>query len=215
MSPLKDAEAYLETVGLLDRPGKVLYSAEATLVPSPVYLLGLNPGGSEGATVRESLAQSRNGHNAYIDEQWSPGGHLKAAGTAPLQRRVQGLCQTMGLETRSVPASNLVFTRSTRLNSHADFASELTLCLPVHAIFLNAVQPQFLMTFGGIDNFRKAVAVLSMESRPAGHATWQAHRGRAIFCGRELQFANVPHLSLWASNLNPEVLLWAVERMKS
>lgn len=72
-SPLSHVELYLESAGLLDTPGKVLYSSEATLCRGPVYLLGLNPGGSEGATLRDSVAQSRSGHNAYLNEQWAPG----------------------------------------------------------------------------------------------------------------------------------------------
>jgi len=210
--PLAQAEAYLEQAGLIDSSGAVLYSAASTLRPGPVYLLGLNPGGSEGATLRDSIAQSRAGHNAYLDEEWSPGGHVQPMGQATLQRRVQSLCTAMGLDTRSVPASNLVFTRSTRTNTHLDFSAALPLCLPVHEIFIEAIQPDFLMTFGSISNFRGAVAVTHSESRSAEHGTWKAHRGRAIVAGREIAFGNIPHMSLWASDKRPEVVRWAIER---
>lgn len=208
--PLSRAQAYLEKVGLLDSPGAVLYSAASTLCPGPVYLLGLNPGGSERATLRDSIGRSRTGHNAYLDEQWAPGGHVQPMGQATLQRRIQNLCALMGLDTRSVPASNLVFTRSVRQGMHLDFPRALSLCLPVHHIFLEAIRPEFLMTFGSIDNFMGAAQVTKSESRSAEHGTWQAHRGRAIVGGREIAFANVPHMSLWASDKRPEVVRWAI-----
>lgn len=210
--PLSQAETYLQKAGLIDSPGAVLYSAASTLCPGPIYLLGLNPGGSEGATLRDSIAQSRTGHNAYLDEQWAPGGHLQPMGQATLQRRVQALCAAMGVDTRSVPASNLVFTRSTRTETHLDFSAALPLCLPVHKIFLKAIQPRFLMTFGSIDNFRGAVNITHSESRSAEHGTWKAHRGKAIVEGREIAFGNIPHMSLWASDKRPSVVQWAIEQ---
>lgn len=208
---LTKAAAYLASVDLLDAPGAVLYSSEATVRPGPVYLLGLNPGGAEDLTLRDSIARSRSGHNAYLDEQWAPGGHLRPRGQATLQRRVQGLCALMKLPTRDVPASNLVFTRSTRQSTHLDFQSALRLCQPVHHIFLEAIQPKFLMTFGSIENFREAATIRSVESRLAQHGTWKAHRGMATIGGRELRFGNVPHLSLWASDKRGDVVQWVLE----
>lgn len=208
---LDKAEAYLESVDLLDSPGAVLYSSEATLRPGPVYLLGLNPGGAEDLTLQDSIARSRAGHNSYLDEQWAPGGHLQPPGQATLQRRVQGLCAMMKLPTRDVPASNLVFTRSTRLSYHLDFQSALRLCQPVHEIFFEAIKPAFLMTFGSIDNFRESAAIESLETRLARHGTWKAHRGTAMISGRRVRFGNVPHLSLWASDKRSDVVEWVLE----
>ena len=193
---LKRAEVYLTTAGLIDESGAVLYSGVSALRPGPVYLLGLNPGGSEGASLRISIAASMREHNAYLDEQWAPGGHLQPVGQATLQRRVQKLCARMGLNTRSVPASNLVFTRSSRVNKHLGFDEALKLCLPVHEIFIEAIQPRFLMTFGSIDNFRKAVSITSIESRLAQHGSWKAHRGTGKLGKHEFAFGNIPHMSL-------------------
>lgn len=206
---LAEAEAYLNQVGILDSPGAVLYSAAATLKPGPVYLLGLNPGGAERSTLADSLANSRKGHNSYLDEQWAPAGRLQPKGKATLQRRVQHLCAALGLDTRNVPASNLVFTRSTRTGTHLNFNAALPLCLPVHEVFVKAIQPRFVMTFGSMDNFRGAVQVIECESRSAEHGTWKAHRGRAVVVDREVAFGNIPHMSLWASDKRPEVLRWA------
>ena len=212
---LETAEEYLKSAGLLNSSGAVLYSSTKTLSPGPVYLLGLNPGGTEGATLQDSLDNARRDHNAYLDEQWAPGGNLQPKGPATLQRRVQNLCSLMGLDTRQVPASNLVFTRSTRTGTHLDFDGALPLCLPVHKIFFDAIQPNFLMTFGALNNFRSAVDVESVESCLAEHGTWEAHRGYARFNGKRVGFGNIPHMSLWASDSRLHIVKWALANMVS
>jgi hypothetical protein len=212
--PLSKAEAYLAGASLLASSGGVLYSSHETLRPGPVYLLGLNPGGDAGSTLRDSISKSRAGQNAYLDEQWSPGGRLRPKGQATLQKRVQALCASMGLETRAVPASNLVFTRSIRLSALLDFDAALSLCLPVHHIFADAIRPKFLMTFGSIDNFTKAVTITQLESRSAEHDTWNAHRGRATINGQDVIFGNIPHMSVWASDKRPDVVSWVIEALR-
>jgi hypothetical protein len=211
--PLSRAEAYLEKAGLIDSPGAVLYSADETLRPGPVYLLGLNPGGAVDSTLRDSIMRSRAQNNAYLDEEWAPGGHVRPKGQATLQRRIQHLCSMMGIETRDVPASNLVFTRSTRVSTHLSFDAALKFCLPVHDIFIDAIRPRFLMTFGNIDNFKNAVAITHMEERSAQHHKWMAYRGNGTIAGREIAFGNVPHMSVWASDQRPEIVRWAIDAL--
>lgn len=207
---LTRAEQYLDSVGLIDRPGAVLYSSHETLKPGPVYLLGLNPGGSEGATLGDSIEASRRGNNAYLDEEWAPGGRVQPRGQSTLQRRVQALCRAMGVETRDAPASNLAFTRSTGLAAHPGYAGAVELCAPVHRLFMDTVQPAFVMTFGSLDHFASGVRIVSVESREARHGSWKAHRGRAVAFGHEVAFGNVPHMSLWASDSRGDVVEWAV-----
>lgn len=196
---------------MLTLSGAVLYSGIEALKPGPLYLLGLNPGGSEGATLKDSLDNSRAGVNAYLDEVWAPGGRPQPKGQATLQRRVQRLCEQLGLDTRQVPASNLAFTRSARVGLHDDFAAAAKACLPVHELFAEAISPRFLLTFGSLDNFKKVVSLRQIESRLAEHGDWKAHRGMATFAGREIPFGNIPHMSLWASDKRPEVVSWATE----
>lgn len=212
---LTQAEQYLDGVGLIDRPGAVLYSSQETLKPGPVYLLGLNPGGSEGATLRDSIEASRRGNNAYLDEEWAPGGHVQPRGQSTLQRRVQALCRAMGVDTRETPASNLAFTRSTGLAAHPSYAGAVELCAPVHRLFMNAIHPRFVVTFGSLDHFATGVKIVSLESRVARHGTWKAHRGRAIAFGHEVAFGNVPHMSLWASDSRTDIVDWAIVGLSS
>jgi hypothetical protein len=211
MSALDEAERYLADAGLLDRPGAVFYSGAETLKPGPAYLIGLNPGGGEGATLRQSLGGSRAGHNCYLDECWAPGGYVQPKGEATLQRRVRHLARMMGLEPRALPGSNLVFTRSPRVGVHDGFAADLDLCLPVHRLFLRTISPGLIFTFGNLLLFSRAFALENVESRPADHGNWQAHRGTARLDGRVYRFANVPHMSIWASDRREHVLRWALE----
>lgn len=209
---LDKAEDYLRDTKLIDKPGAVLYSAADTLRPGPVYVIGLNPGGTEGATLGDSIAASRRGNNAYLDEEWAPGGHVQPRGQSTLQRRVQGLCRAMGVDTRDTPASNLAFTRSTGLAGHSDYKGAVAMCAPVHQLFMDAIRPRFVMTFGNLDHFAAGVRVLSVESVDARHGGWKAHRGRALAFGHEVEFGNVPHMSLWASDKREDVVNWVIER---
>jgi uracil-DNA glycosylase len=116
----------------------------------------------------------------------------------------------MGVETRDTPASNLAFTRSTGLAAHPGYEGAVELCAPVHRLFMDAVRPRFVMTFGSLAHFASGVNIQSVESRDARHGNWRAHRGRAVAFGHEVAFGNVPHISLWASDSRADVVEWAI-----
>jgi hypothetical protein len=215
LKPLDAAEAHLIKCGLIDRSGAVLYSAEATLKPGPVYLLGLDPGGAGGASLALSIDRSRAGHDDYLDDQWASGGRRYSKGRAPLQRRIQDLCEAMGRETRDVPASNLVFTRSTGISNHPGFQEAVDLCEPVHRTFMAAISPRFVMTFGNLNHFSQGLEIETKESMHARHGRWQAHRGTALAFGHHVAFGNVPHLSLWASDYRADIVEWVVEAART
>ena len=89
--------------------GALLYGERFTLKRGPLYLLGTNPGGREGPSLKDQLRQDV---NAYLDEQWSWRGHLCEQGKHPLQRRVIALLGSLGLQPRDVCAANLIFKRT-------------------------------------------------------------------------------------------------------
>lgn len=120
----------------------------------------------------------------------------------------------MGVETRDTPASNLAFTRSTGLATHPGYAGAVELCAPVHALFMDAIRPRFVMTFGSLDHFASGVRIVSIESCDARHGSWKAHRGRAVAFGHEVAFGNVPHMSLWASDSRGDVVDWAIAGLR-
>ena len=205
---LDEAEAYLELqtlpdgTSLLAASGSVLYSSVDTLKPGPVYFLGLNPGGGpqnnpEG-TLGASLRQSRAGKNEFAHAVWGDPPRQTKPGQSILQRRVKTLFAIMGLRTCSVPASNLVFTRSRNLKSHGNFSAAVTRCKPVHDIFLNAIRPRLILTHGNHALVEQALSMKFDRKCCAEHGSWQIRKGHHIHNERIIHVLNLPHLSFWA-----------------
>ncbi|WP_127103287.1 MULTISPECIES: hypothetical protein [unclassified Asaia] len=205
---LDQAEAYLASQAshgknsLLDASGAVLYSDVTTLKSGPVYFLGLNPGGSPESTpdgtLGHSLAASRSGLNAFLDQSWRDPPKTLRPGEAPLQRRIQMLFVMMGLEVRSVAASNLVFTRSRNLRLHENFTLAIAQCRPVHELFVQAIHPRIILTHGSRNAFRRGINADFFNFYEAHHAAWKIHSGVCTIAGRRIPVINMPHLSFWA-----------------
>ncbi len=139
---------------LLRLSGGVFYSGrDAFTGSSPIYLLGLNPGGdpaTPGAhTVEQHLratASNPTNHSAYRDESWENG---RPKGTWGQPRGLH-LCARLGLDPGEVPASNLVFVRSSReatmqpglIDTYAD------LCWPFHAAVIKTLRVRVVVCFG-------------------------------------------------------------------
>jgi hypothetical protein len=139
---------------ILPRSGSVFYSGRAAFSkPSPIYLLGLNPGGDPVAQSTETVAvdiqefrtpPSR--WSAYADESWQGA----SPGTWGMQPRVLHMLNGLGLDPRDVPASNVVFVRS---NNEVALAREkatlLASCWPVHQAVIEALGVRAIVCFGG------------------------------------------------------------------
>lgn len=179
---------------LLDESGSVLYSACHTLRRGDIYFLGLNPGGSGGGTIAESLAAlSRKKSNAYIDESWSNARGRFEPGCHPLQLSASGLFSALGVPIQRVCASNLIFTRS-RGECGAGYPENAEICWPVHELVLSIVQPSTIITFGR-QPFDFIAAKLKIDRDgdiPSGHGSWRCRAGRnpAKVC-----LVGLPHLS--------------------
>ena len=135
--------------------GGVYYSGrDAFTGPSPLYLLGLNPGGDPVESVAHTVASHledsatwANNYSAYRDQSWNG----RSPGTATMQPRVLHLLDRLGLDPGEVPASNLVFARSAReatmesdrMDAYAD------LCWPFHAAVIETLQVRVVVCFGG------------------------------------------------------------------
>ncbi|MBS4074630.1 hypothetical protein KGY14_05425 [Ameyamaea chiangmaiensis] len=205
----------------LDASGAALYSDANSLKPSRLYFLGKNPGGNptkpDNGTIGKNLVDARGHWNAFTGERWdnNQGGEY-SEGEAPIQKRVQFLCKRLGLNIQDVPASNLVFTRSSDVPGHTDYAHDLEICKHVHELIIDAVQPDFIFTHGTVDVFLDAFNGHVIEpSRNSGHGEWMAHRGFFTIGGRKIPFGNVPHLSRYeisdTSDARLEALDWATE----
>jgi hypothetical protein len=207
----------LDATGLGDFPGKVLYSGLETLKPGKLLVLGLNPGGdpaAETASARSHLASAATrgpGWNEYLDVSWRPGGRLYPPGQAPMQRRVSCLLEGLGFNVRSVCASNLIFVRSTGVDTLQSWKDLGRLCWPVHKAILEVVRPECIVSLG--DDVLDFIAAQSgqarqVESYPSGHGAWNCKHSRVDLLGRETSIISLPHPGRYAIDHHPEVISW-------
>jgi hypothetical protein len=138
---------------IMHRSGSLFYSGPSAFQGQrPLYVLGLNPGGSPVAqaaeTVERDLADWRAlkaPWSAYLDESWQG----KPAGTHGMQPRMRHMFDRLGLDLREVPASNVVFVRSA---NEAALASEkaalLSQCWTVHGAVIRDLGIRTILCLG-------------------------------------------------------------------
>lgn len=137
---------------IANESGTLLYSSPTTVRPGRFYFLGLNPGGTQDqtATIRQSIDDLRSGlttENAYLDQDWSSTTKQFGKGGHPLQKNFRYLFESLGEDTSSVCASNLIFSRSVDERG-AGGLNRAEICWPVHDAILAVVRPSALITFG-------------------------------------------------------------------
>lgn len=145
--------AQLIPVQLLERSGSVFYSGRSAFSgPAPLYLLGLNPGGSAEAQKEDTVAKHLQGALSRPEDQYSEylhGEWYGKPGTWGMQPRVRHLCDRLGLDACDIPASNLIFARSAR---ERDLRSEkqalIDLCWPFHQAVIDMLRPKIIICFG-------------------------------------------------------------------
>jgi uracil-DNA glycosylase family 4 len=148
-----DELARLVPRSLCARSGKAFYSGRLAFSPrSPLYVLGINPGGdpSKQATstvavhTEEVLTLKPDDWSEYRDESWRGG----KPGTAGMQPRVLHLLESLGLSPGRVPCSNLVFVRSRRVANLGNMQALADLCWPFHARAIELLKPKAILCFG-------------------------------------------------------------------
>lgn len=212
----------LEETGLADRPGKLLYSCLGTLRPGRLYLLGYNPGGdprAETGTVRSHLASLGDTHpnwNEYLDACWRPGGRVYPPGVAPMQQRVQYTLAGLGHDVRAVCASNLVFVRSTGLDTLSERKLLAERCWRLHECIIDTVQPSCIIALGNdVLDFivTKSVPRSAPESFPSGHGKWACRVINVVLQERDTVIITLPHLSRYAIDHHPDVVEWMHDKL--
>lgn len=189
--------------GYLHRSGATLYSDPRTLRAGQVYLLGTNPGGGgEGKNnVEDSLIALPMQGNAYLDEIWDTG---RKPGEAVLQQRVKILLEDgLGLQTRDVCATNLVFQRTQRV-AGLSFWKAADACWPIHEHLLDVVQPRLVVAFG--NSTKSAYAYLAnklprlteMPTIKAQHGEWECRGFHTTWKGRPMRVVGLPHMSYYS-----------------
>jgi hypothetical protein len=139
---------------LYARSGRVFYSGRSAFSrPNDLYILGLNPGGNpekqQGETIERDIREARTrpaDWSAYLDEGWlgkSPGGH-------GMQPRVRHLLGRLDRNPHSVPASNVVFVRTSwESGLEGQKQALLDACWPVHEATIDALGIKTILCFGG------------------------------------------------------------------
>ena len=139
---------------LLARSGSVFYSGPSAFCsPSPLYVLGLNPGGSPTEYIHETVGSRlalfrsmTSPWSAYSDESWCNA----PPGSWMMQPRVVHMLTALSLEPRAVPSSNVVFARSSNEKALTEEkASLLAACWPVHQAVIDSLGVQVVLCFGG------------------------------------------------------------------
>ena len=203
--------AYAQLADVVDQSGWILYSAAQTLKPGAIYLLGNNPGGDPTHTTSKTLRQSIEGltnwtTNAYLDEAWRQQNGVLKAGQAPMQRRVDWLMGQLGVSTRDVCASNVVFARS--INAEGiHFRDWADRCWPVHQAILEIVKPRLIIAFGS-DPYKYVKEQLQATHRSdcdAGHGSWKCVSSETPL---GLAIIGVPHLSRYNIRGKTAVIQW-------
>lgn len=216
MSNIKDIAAFAASAlePILGESGFILYSGAKTIRQCPIYILGHNPGGSPKGQAEATIGAHLNEMpyketNSYLDEVWTTAtGRTWKKGQAPLQKRVIWLLQHLGLNSREVPCSNLMFVRSEDVSgvSSNDLAD---ICWKVHEKILETVSPSLLLVFGNSDpspyTYLKAkYAPLQEATFPSGHGNWMCRSFRT----KETTVIGLPHLSYYKIIDKHDVIQW-------
>lgn len=139
---------------LEEESGSVFYSGKNAFTgQKDLYIVGLNPGGSDIRQKAETIAWHTNkvlsndnrNFSEYKDGRWRD----KEAGTSRLQRRILYLLDQVSLSPYAVPASNICFVRSPREENIADRLKEYAeLCWPFHEGVINQLGVKVILCFG-------------------------------------------------------------------
>lgn len=136
-----------------DRSGAVFYSGgDAFSKDRPLYILGLNPGGSPTEQSTETIYRDLaawpdmpSHYSRYIDDSW----RAKPPGTHGMQPRLRHMFDCLQMDLRETPASNLVFVRSA---SEADLSAEkerlISICWPVHQAVIDSQNIETILCLG-------------------------------------------------------------------
>lgn len=193
--PLDEIFKALNEAEQLHRSGGVLMSPESTLQQGAILFVGLNPGGdAEQATttILDNLAAVRRGQSAW-EEEWKG-----RPGEALLQKRFKQVAHFIGRDPLSIPATNVVFTRSRDVASHRDWSSDRAAAMAVHRILADTIRPEKLWFMGNPDVAGDLLKLGdNVEWRVSGHGNWSIGHGTATYAGHPVEFCHTPHLSRW------------------
>ncbi len=146
--------------------GAALYTGWSALRPGPIYIMGLNPGGSpdeEPRSLIEDVLAVPDVWSSYSDNRW---GGRKEPGTAPHQVRVRRIATAAGLDIRETPAANAIFVRSRNAGSLTNPYDLWRLFWPIHQRMLAIVRPHAIVCLGNGQGLSSWSLMRSCAARP-------------------------------------------------
>jgi hypothetical protein len=209
--------ADLIPASLLDVSGSVFYSGRnAFRDTSPLYMLGVNPGGSPDIQAHETIAwhtskvieREPDDWSAYRDESWKGA----VPGRSGMQPRVLHLLNRVGLSPGSVPASNVVFARSRRESQFSGSLETMAgACWPFHRSVIERLEPRVILCFGGTagEYVRRQLSAntLIREFVETNNRRWRSCLFRNS-SGTAVVVATHPSIANWAApNTDPSGLV--------
>lgn len=203
---------------LLHLPGKILYSSHETLCEADIYLMGYNPGGSEGQPISNSIVNMLTARsNSYLDEDWSNGSGDFEKGQALLQKRIALVTEGLGYDLRKVCASNLIFAQS--VNAKEISSTLADVCWPVHEAIISIVKPKVLLVFGNGNpspfSYLHNKFQGEIEYCESGHGDWQIKTFKANIDGRWVRIIGFPHFSYYSPKNKEKMLNWVKAKIAS
>ncbi len=139
---------------LMEKSGSVFYSGRNVFSgKKQLYILGLNPGGSEiiqkDETIQwhtDNVLKSKNPYfSEYKDGIWRD----KKGGTSKLQLRILHLLRALNLDVSEIPASNICFVRSPRESHIADKINDyMDLCWSLHQNVIDQLEIKTILCLG-------------------------------------------------------------------
>ncbi|MDZ4733248.1 MAG: hypothetical protein SGJ16_06660 [Nitrospirota bacterium] len=188
-----------------------------TLKPGELYLIGLNPGGSEKDKTGEDISYEKESFKAWQTmKAWYPFGDDDCGDVSKrtqLQRRICSLIEELQkslphelIGTEYVFASNLYFFRTPDQQILKDLLKALPQdlgdCWYFHREFLEKVQPRAILTFGngdGFSTFTKVCEKLGGTPEPGERWNGRVRTKYSIiqpfWNRRRIALIGLPHLS--------------------
>ncbi|ESQ75032.1 uracil-DNA glycosylase family protein [Asticcacaulis sp. AC402] len=146
--------AKLVPLELKNESGLVFYSGRAAFEGTPpIYLIGASPGGDRGLEIEElvhdetqkALQNPNRFWSSYLDATWS----ARGPGQEPMQKRLAHMFESLGIDLRHIPSSNLIFSRSRSIAEiGADFDRLASLCWPFHQAVIDQLKPRIVLCMG-------------------------------------------------------------------
>ena len=141
---------------IMHRSGKAFYSGRlAFSSPSDLYILGVNPGGDPEEYPDETvdshtewvLGSSPKNWSAYRDESWGTSG--AEAGSRGMQPRILHFFRRLNMRPGEVPASNVVFARSSRKATlEGDYTQMASDCWQFHQAVIDSLGVRIVVCLG-------------------------------------------------------------------